>query len=61
MGTTIRYKGGFDEVEVPQAGIVAQRLQWIEVDTDLAKNLLLQEDNWERPPAKQTSEKEGDK
>lgn len=60
MGTTIRYRGPFDEVEVPQAGIVVKRLKEVELDSDLAKNLLEQEDNWERPPVKRTPEKEGE-
>lgn len=51
MGTTLRYKGPFDAMEVPEAGIVAERLKPVEVDTELAKRLLMQEDNWERPPA----------
>lgn len=50
MGTMLRYIGPFESVEVPEAGIVAERLKPYEIDTDLAKNLLSQEDNWERPP-----------
>lgn len=60
MGTVVRYHGPFEEVEVPRAGVVVQRLKPIELDTDLAKALLEQEDNWERPPAKRSPEKEGE-
>lgn len=59
MGTMLRYKGPFDSVEVPEAGIVVERLKPLELDTDLAQRLLLQQDNWERPP-KSTQKKEGD-
>lgn len=52
MGTTLRYKGGMDEVEVPAAGMVVQRLEWVEMDTEVARGLLEQEDNWERPAPK---------
>jgi hypothetical protein len=57
MGTQIRYKGPFDQVEVPALDKYVPRLKWIEVDTEIAKSLLEQEDNWERPAPKS---KEGD-
>lgn len=49
MGTMIRYHGPFDAVEVSGMGIV-ERMKPVEVETELAKRLLLQEDNWQRPP-----------
>jgi len=60
MGTVVRYHGPFDEVEVPRAGMFVKRLKEVELETELAKSLLEQEDNWERPPAKRTSDKEGE-
>lgn len=59
MGTMVRYIGPFDEVEVPAIGQVVKRLKPIEVDGDLAKAMLDQPDNWERPKPSKT-EKDGE-
>ena len=59
MGTQLRYIGPFEAVEVPAAGAVVERLKWVEMDTEIARSLLEQEDNWERKPPS-TTKKEGD-
>jgi fructoselysine-6-P-deglycase FrlB-like protein len=56
MGAKLEYHGPFDEVEVPAAGgIVVKRGEVREYDTELAKEMKKQTDNW-RVPA---SSKEG--
>jgi hypothetical protein len=59
MGTQVVYHGPFDEVEVPALGQVVKRGRPIEVDSDLAKEMLKQEDNWKRPTPSSTK-KEGE-
>jgi hypothetical protein len=49
------YEGIFDEVEVPEAGIVARRGQPVEVPDEIALRLLragtsIEDDGSERPP-----------
>lgn len=59
MGTMVEWHGPFDEVEVPALGTIVKRGKPIEVDSDLAKEMLKQEDNWKRPaPSKTTKEGE---
>lgn len=50
MPTKVRYTGPYDEVEVPEAGIVCERLRAYEVETSVAERLL-EQDVWERPPS----------
>jgi hypothetical protein len=59
MGTMVQYVGPFDEVEVPALGAIVKRGKPVEVDSDLAKEMLKQEDNWERPKPS-TTKKEGE-
>lgn len=49
MPTKVRYDGPFDEVEVPAAGVVAKRGEVYELESEVAKSLLEQEDSWSRP------------
>lgn len=49
------YSGAHDEVEVPDAGIVAQRGVPVEVEDEVAKRLL-EQDTWARAGKPETAE-----
>lgn len=44
--TSIQYVGPFDEVNIPDAGVTVKQNGTVDVPADLAKNLLLQVDNF---------------
>lgn len=46
------YVGHFDEVEVPEAGIVARQGEPVEVPDDLAR-CMLEQDIWSEAPAEE--------
>jgi hypothetical protein len=52
------YEGPIDEVEVPDAGVVARRGEPVEIDDDLAR-LLLKQDTWAEAPAEKPAGKKG--
>ena len=60
MSTTpIKYVGAHDAVEVPAANLLeVKNGETVEVDSEIAKSLLEQADNW-RPGKKSTNNTEG--
>jgi hypothetical protein len=51
----IQYVGPFDEVELAENGEVYKRGKVVEVEEELGKRLLQQEDNWARPKKEKVS------
>ena len=56
MPVTRTYSGPYDQVEIPALGLVVKYGEPVEVDTDTAKLLDEQPDNWAKPSTKNTKE-----